>query len=330
MLTIWLRPVYKVTFPVIALLVLFELSAQASRKAMVELSSLNLWLSVQELLSSVVAFALINIPLILAERIWPGTTSRRRYLEGAKFLLVFLVVTYCWSKAANLLIGELQLQPLFAWKIQNDSGGAAHTFVIALGTLISVWTFDFLYYWFHRAQHHFPMLWRFHRVHHSIVHLNCLNSYHHAFEEILRFPFITIPLAVLLKVDVPQLVLLSAFVVAWGQYIHSDTRVHLGKLSPVFADNAHHRIHHAVLDRHFNKNFAAFFPVWDRLFGTYEEPQQGCGLPAVGLADVPPPRTVSDYLFMPFRQAQRTEESSQPHNTAFNPDARKSRARRLT
>jgi mRNA-degrading endonuclease RelE of RelBE toxin-antitoxin system len=30
----------------------------------------------------------------------------------------------------------------------------------------------------------------------------------------------------------------------WGQYIHSDIRIHLDKLSLVFADNAYHRVHH--------------------------------------------------------------------------------------
>src|SRR5471030_1750940 len=35
------------------------------------------------------------------------------------------------------------------------------------------------YYWLHRAQHAVPLLWRFHRVHHSITEMSAVSSYHH-------------------------------------------------------------------------------------------------------------------------------------------------------
>jgi len=304
MLITGFRDFFRTTLPVLTLLLLFEIAARASRETTDLLNSLGLWVSAQESLSSIVAFAIVNLPLMLAERYWPGTNSKRNYPVGAKFWFVFLVITYGWSKIATLLMAKLGLVPVVLWNVQNDSGAVTHSFVIALGILVSIWAFDFFYYWFHRAQHHFEMLWRFHRIHHSIVHLNCLNSYHHVLEEMFRFPFITVPLAFLLKVDVPQLVLLSAFVATWGQYIHSDTRIHLGKLGPVFADNAYHRIHHSVLQHHFSKNFAAFFPVWDKIFGTHQERARE-ELPAVGLDDLPPSITVFDYLFMPFRKMQK-------------------------
>jgi sterol desaturase/sphingolipid hydroxylase (fatty acid hydroxylase superfamily) len=303
--SIW-RPVCAATLPVVALLLLFEAAARVSRRTTELLSALGLWPVAQELLALIVPFALINLPLVLAERVWPGTAARRGYLAGVKYLLAFLVLTYFWAKAANWLTERLQLQPLLAWKVEDGPGQSAPAFVAALAILASVWAYDFFYYWYHRAQHRFALLWSFHRVHHSIVQLNCLNSYHHPLDEVFRLPFITIPLAILLKIDVPQLALLSAFVFAWGQYLHSDTRAHLGRLSPVFADNAHHRVHHSVIEQHANRNFAAFFPVWDRLFGTYQAPQRGPGLPAVGLADLPPPGSVADYLLMPFRRRQRT------------------------
>ena len=303
----WFLSFLRATLLAFGLLLSFELAARLSHKTTDLLNSWGLWVGVQELLSSIVAFAFVILPLVFAERLWPGTSSRRNYLAGAKFWLAYLVVAYGWSKIAILLIAKLGLVPVFAWKIQDDSGGAIHPLVVALGILIPMWAFDFFYYWFHRAQHRFDVLWRFHRVHHSIVQLNCLNSYHHVFEEMFRFPFIAIPLALLLKVDVPQLVLLSAFVSTWGLYIHSDTRIHFGALGWVFGDNVNHRIHHSI--EHFNKNFAAFFPIWDRLFGTYQRPERDT-LPPVGLENVPPPTGVVDYLLMPFRRTQTSTEVS--------------------
>lgn len=308
----WPRSVVKAMFPLCALLLLFEVAARCSRKVMELLGSLSIWVGAQELLSVIVPFVIINIPLIFAERVWPGTNCRRAYLQGAKFWLVYIVVTYYWSKVATLISAKLQLTPLLVWNVGSDSDTVVAATVTGFAILASVFVFDGFYYWFHRTQHHFASLWRFHRVHHSITHLNCINSYHHPVEEMLRFPFIAIPLALLLKIDTPQLMLVSAFVAAWGQYIHSDTSVHLGRAHAFFADNAYHRIHHSDVQRHFHKNFAAFFSAWDKLFGTYQEPQRG-GLPTVGLADIRPPRTVVDYLLMPFRQAHRSREGAHDH-----------------
>jgi len=36
---------------------------------------------------------------------------------------------------------------------------------------------DVAIYWFHRASHALPSLWRFHRVHHTTVHLDWLAAY---------------------------------------------------------------------------------------------------------------------------------------------------------
>jgi len=307
----WFPSLLRALLLVLVLLVSFELAARLSHKTTDLLNSLGLWVSVQELISSIVAFAFVILPLVLAERIWPGTNSKRNYLPGAKFWLAYLVVAYGWSKIAILLTAKLGFVPVLNWKIQDDSGGAVHLLVVALGILIPMWTFDFFYYWFHRAQHRFDVLWRFHRVHHSIVDLNCLNSYHHVLEEMFRFPFIAVPLALLLKVDVPQLVLLSAFVTTWGLYIHSDTRINFGALGWVFGDNVNHRMHHSIA--HFNKNFAAFFPIWDRLFGTYQRPERNT-FPPVGLEKVAPPSGVVDYVFMPFRR--KTESSSAVSDSA--------------
>ena len=35
-----------------------------------------------------------------------------------------------------------------------------------------------------------------------------------------------------------------------------------------------HRIHHSRMREHFDQNFAAFFPIWDVLFGTYHYPER--------------------------------------------------------
>lgn len=161
---------------------------------------------------------------------------------------------------------------------------------------------DVFYYWFHRAQHGIPFLWRFHRVHHSIEEMSAISSYHHVAEEFMQYLAVVIPIGLLLKIDAEAVPWLLLSVVATHNYfIHSSVNVNIGPLRYIFADNHYHRIHHSLEPRHFNKNFGTATPWWDVLFGTVHFPRRG-EWPKTGLAEVREPRTVKEYLTMPFRK----------------------------
>jgi len=46
----------------------------------------------------------------------------------------------------------------------------------------------------------------------------------------------------------------------------------MGPLTNVFAGPQYHRIHHSNQRQHQDRNFAAFFPIWDILLGTHHKP----------------------------------------------------------
>ena len=165
---------------------------------------------------------------------------------------------------------------------------------------------NFFYYWLHRAQHRFPVLWRFHCVHHSITELSAVSSYHHFTEETLQYFATGIPIALLLKVDnggaVPWIVLTVAGTQSY--FIHSSMNVNIGWLRYIFGDNHFHRIHHSREERHYNKNFGTSTTLWDALFGTAHFPKKR-EWPATGLDDVPEPTRLRDFLMMPFRKNSR-------------------------
>jgi sterol desaturase/sphingolipid hydroxylase (fatty acid hydroxylase superfamily) len=161
---------------------------------------------------------------------------------------------------------------------------------------------DVFYYWLHRAQHGVPVLWRFHRVHHSIEEMSAVSSYHHIAEETMQYFAVVIPIALFLKIDaeaVPWLV--TTLVGTHNYFIHSSMNVNIGPLRYIFADNHYHRIHHSLEPQHFNKNFGTATPWWDIVFGTAYFPKRG-EWPKTGLSDVPEPRTVKDYITLPFRK----------------------------
>lgn len=51
-----------------------------------------------------------------------------------------------------------------------------------------------------------------------------------------------------------------------------NVRLQVGKASLFCCSPQIHRIHHSRLPQHFERNFAAAFPPWDVLFGTYYAP----------------------------------------------------------
>ena len=173
-----------------------------------------------------------------------------------------------------------------------------------IAILVGVLVGDFAAYWCHRAQH--AWLWPFHAVHHSIRNLNAVNSYHHISEKLFTFLLAAAP-ASLVSSDIAGTIPLLALL-QWlqGVYLHSPSRLHLGPLRHIFADNRFHRIHHSLEQRHFDKNFGILFSFWDRMFGTAHAPARD-EWPDVGLAEVDEPRSVREWFDLPLRllRAQR-------------------------
>lgn len=152
-------------------------------------------------------------------------------------------------------------------------------------TLLYLFLFDFFYYWFHRLQHTWTFLWSIHILHHSDYGLNVTTSLRvHWLEELARVFFVAWPMVILTDLT-PVHVGVAGFVFSlWIFFIHANIRLHLGLFSVFLCGPQVHRIHHSLEQQHQNKNFAAFFPIWDRLFGTYWSPEKNeypeTGLPS--------------------------------------------------
>jgi sterol desaturase/sphingolipid hydroxylase (fatty acid hydroxylase superfamily) len=145
-------------------------------------------------------------------------------------------------------------------------------------------------------------------VHHAIEDLSAAN-YAHWTEEIQRIPFMTLPTILFIPSGLPALPLAVALATLQSQYIHAQTRLHLGPFWRLVYDNRFHRIHHSLEPRHFDKNFGVLTPLWDWLFGTLYVPAMD-EWPKTGLADEREVDGFVDYLWRPFMPRERTLESS--------------------
>ncbi|WP_293904599.1 sterol desaturase family protein [Phenylobacterium sp.] len=156
-------------------------------------------------------------------------------------------------------------------------------------------------YWGHRWCHEVPWLWRFHVLHHAPEHIDWLVSPRaHPVDQIFEKLCAIAPLYILgLVQPTPQGAGLAAYIAIfgtiWGFFIHANVRWRLGPLEWLVSTPAFHHWHHTN-DEHRDHNYAALFPVVDRLFGTHYLPRHW---PPVYGVDAPQPPSMAEQILRP-------------------------------
>jgi sterol desaturase/sphingolipid hydroxylase (fatty acid hydroxylase superfamily) len=170
-----------------------------------------------------------------------------------------------------------------------------------VATLISTIIYDFFYYWMHRTQHTSEVLWQEHLLHHSDEHVNITTSGRtHVLEQVLAPIFITIPNAFLFALPPATITTIVLLPWIWAYIVHANVRIGFGPLWWMLAGPQYHRLHHSVEERHFNKNYAVWFPIWDILFGTVYKPEPG-EYPQTGVDGVEV-KSIAEAYLLPFKR----------------------------
>jgi sterol desaturase/sphingolipid hydroxylase (fatty acid hydroxylase superfamily) len=152
----------------------------------------------------------------------------------------------------------------------------------------------------HRLSHSLDVLWRFHRVHHSMTGMYWIRSaYTHPLEQLFILSAIMLPISLLGAGDEVVAVVALVFGLS-GLLQHANIDARSSILNYVFATPEVHRVHHAI--DHDDSNFSAFFVVMDLLCGTYRRPA-AVGPVRVGLRDWAGfPDDFVSQLTVPFRR----------------------------
>lgn len=147
---------------------------------------------------------------------------------------------------------------------------------------------DFVAYGIHYMQHRVPLLWEFHKVHHSLEVMHPLSNYReHPVDNIVYAAAVGAAYGLVMGStsslfgylpSVPQLLGIPLVMFAFNILGYNLRHSHIwlrwpGRCAMAFASPAHHQIHHSCHPDHIDKNFAFIFPCWDVLFGTYEIPE---------------------------------------------------------
>lgn len=165
---------------------------------------------------------------------------------------------------------------------------------------------DFAIYLQHVLFHAVPLLWRFHRVHHSDRDFDVTTG--------VRFHPVEVLLSVMYKMAVVAVLGLPAVAVLAFEVILNATSLfnHGNVFLPTGLDRVlrwflvtpdMHRVHHSPIRVETDSNFGFNLPWWDHLFGTYRpQPATGHDAMAIGLDNVRQPDRwpLLGLLAMPF------------------------------
>lgn len=132
---------------------------------------------------------------------------------------------------------------------------------------------DFTSYWYHRASHKVNLLWAAHITHHSSAYFNFSNGFRTSpFQGLFRIVFwLWMP-----WMGFDPIVLVLCFQIS-GLHdflVHTSYIRNLGWLEKIIVTPSHHRVHHGKNDIYIDKNFASFFIIWDKLFGTFQSEEE--------------------------------------------------------
>lgn len=132
--------------------------------------------------------------------------------------------------------------------------------------LLDLWA----YAW-HRANHEWPLLWRFHRVHHLDRFLDTTSAVRFHPGEVLISAIARVPLIVLADVSVLSLAIFDTLAAGAAMFHHSNIGLPARleqALRLLIVTPSHHWVHHHVELRDTNSNYGLVLTLWDRVFAS--------------------------------------------------------------
>jgi sterol desaturase/sphingolipid hydroxylase (fatty acid hydroxylase superfamily) len=166
--------------------------------------------------------------------------------------------------------------------------------VFTMFIIADIWTFSW-----HRAFHS-ARLWKFHKLHHSPVHMDWLSSYRfHPVNQILAFA----PYGAILfwaGFGGEAFFWFGILKTFHAFLTHANINWNFGWFNYVIASPIYHRWHHSAEPAAWGKNFASTFPILDLLAGSYYMPKDRLPLDlGVGLPPIAPPAAAEPVSALP-------------------------------
>ncbi len=128
----------------------------------------------------------------------------------------------------------------------------------------------------HRLLHRFPILWEFHKVHHSVKEMGFSAHLRFHWMENIFYKSVVFVAISMIGFSVKEFFYVHLVAISIGHLNHSNLKWSYGPLKYVFNNPVMHLWHHAKVlpeKRRTGVNFGLSLSVWDYLFGTAHVPE---------------------------------------------------------
>lgn len=201
--------------------------------------------------------------LFAAERWRPAAQPRldeplwRRWLKNALF----------W--AGNAVLSPVAVVPLSAFAAAHALSWRPPWWSGVGGLVADLVLLDGLIYWWHRANHRVPLLWRFHAVHHLDRFLDTTSAVRFHMGEVLLSAMARAAVIVLLALPLASVLTFETLLLLATLFHHSNLRLPPAlerALALVVVTPSIHWVHHHRLRADTDSNYSTILSLWDRVF----------------------------------------------------------------
>ena len=223
-----------------------------------------------------------SLQKIFNKKIWFHRSSKIdvQFLFTNSFIRALMFIFFSFTSIA---VAKWTLRTLNRSFPDNQLWSFSYSDVILLYALSSFVILDFTRFLQHYLFHKIPILWRFHKIHHSAEVLTPLTLYRtHPIESLvsnLRRTFVIGVLSGLFLFKTRSMIsgyeILGVntfdfvFNIFGSNLRHSHIWLSFGPLNYLFMSPAQHQIHHSRAQKHFDKNFGFALSIWDLAFRSF-------------------------------------------------------------
>lgn len=143
--------------------------------------------------------------------------------------------------------------------------------------LLDVW----IYFW-HRLNHEWHVLWRFHSVHHLDNFLDASSALRFHFGEVLLSSLVRAAVIVLAGMPLTSVIVFESLLALCTIFHHSNVKLPRPlerALSLIIVTPSIHWVHHHAVRRDTDSNYSTILSIWDRLFGTRSATERTAAMP---------------------------------------------------
>lgn len=223
-----------------------------------------------------------NTRVIFSSKLWlhPSAKLDYYYFFLSYFINIFLLVPFIISaKTIAFSVNKF----LFLQFDYFENSFFSYSQIIFLYTISLFLVSDFTRYWLHRFLHTIPILWEFHKVHHSAKVLTPITFYRvhpvenflFGFRYSLSIGFVTGVFIYFFgaMIDIYTVVGVNIFLFVFSIFGANLRHSHVPFSYFAFVEKwlmspKQHQIHHSR--KHFDKNYGGFVSIWDRMFGSLQ------------------------------------------------------------